>query len=254
MAVTSPSADLLSLYQRIQEDARPEVMAIDGRQYTTRKVHPVHRPVPDEPLQVSTLESVAGYFNSNPDKVELQGLFIRVASPVEVRVEGALQPGFLERPCYMRATAMLPVHRFGQWLDTEDFSIWLQACFSGPAALEEGMPVNTRAGVLKFISRVVRKAEAGIADNGTTQAVELRTSIGSKAMAALPNPVTLQPFRTFAEVEQPAGQFVFRVSDDKGIAYRLDEADGGAWRIEAVERVASWLSDHIAAEDTVILF
>ena len=254
MAVTSPSADLLALYQRVQDDARPEAIVIDGRQYTTRKVHPVHRPVPDEPLQVSTLESVAGYFNSNPDKVELQGLFIRVASPVEVRVEGALQPGFLERPCYMEAKAMLPVHRFGQWLDAEDFSIWLQACFSGPSALEEGVPVNTRAGVLKYISRVVRKAEAGVADDGTTQAVEVRTSVGSKALASLPNPVTLQPFRTFAEVDQPAGQFVFRVSDDKGLRYRLDEADGGAWRISAVERIAEWLSGHIADESTVILY
>ena len=254
MTVTSTGADFLSLYQRIQEDARPESIVIDGRQYTTRRVHPVHRPVPDEPLQVSTLESIAGYFNSNPDKVELQGLFIRVVSPVEVRVEGALQPGFLERPCYMRATAMLPVHRFGQWLDTEDFSIWLQSCFSGPAALEEGVPVNTRAGVLKYISRVVKTAEAGVADDGTTQAVEVRTSVGSRAMAALPNPVTLQPFRTFAEVEQPAGQFVFRVNDDKGLRYRLDEADGGAWRIAAVERVAGWLSDHIADESTVILY
>ena len=246
--------DYLALYQRIQEDARPEVMDIDGRQYTTRKVHPVHRPVPDEPLQVSTLQAVADYFNLNPDMAELQRLFVRVVSPVEVHVEGALQPGFLERPVFMEAKALLPVHRYGQWLDAEDFSIWLQSCFCGPLALEEGVPVNTRAGVLKFISHVVRTAEHGVADDGTTQAVEVRTSVGSKAMTALPNPVLLQPFRTFAEVEQPASSFVFRVNDDKGLHYRLDEADGGSWRIDAVKRIADWLSGHITVDGMVILY
>ena len=247
------SNDMLALYQRIQEDARPETMVIDGRLYTTRKVHPVHQPVPDEPLQVSTLASVADYFNLNPDMADLQRLFVRVVSPSEVRVEGALQPGFLERPVLMEAKALTPHHKYGQWLDSEDFSIWLQSCFCGPLALEEGVPVNSRAGVLKYISRVVKRAEAGVSDDGTTQAVELRTSVGSKAMSALPNPVTLQPFRTFAEVEQPAGSFVFRVSDDKGLRYRLDEADGGAWRIDAVQRITSWLAGHITVGGVVIL-
>ena len=46
----------------------------------------------------------------------------------------------------------------------------------------------------------------------------------------VPNPVTLRPFRTFIEVEQPESKFIFRMREGGRCA--IFEADGahGSWR------------------------
>ena len=62
----------------------------------------------------------------------------------------------------------------------------------------------------------------------------------------LPNPVTLRPFRTFTEVEQPASSFVFRAKQkDGGMEFMLVEADGGAWRGEAMRNIKEYMQKAI---------
>ena len=65
--------------------------------------------------------------------------------------------------------------------------------------------------------------------------------------APLPNPVLLRPYRTFTEVEQPASQFIFRAkaNGDEGITYKLTEADGGAWKSEAMKNVQEYLRQNV---------
>ena len=51
----------------------------------------------------------------------------------------------------------------------------------------------------------------------------------------VPNPVKLQPFRTFHEISQPEIAFVFRMKNSQsGVSCALFEADGGAWKFNAV--------------------
>lgn len=54
----------------------------------------------------------------------------------------------------------------------------------------------------------------------------------------------LRPYRTFREVEQPASRFVLRLQSGQGDGMpkaALFEADGGAWRLTAIEAIARWL-------------
>ena len=48
---------------------------------------------------------------------------------------------------------------------------------------------------------------------------------------------------TILEVEQPASDFVFRMKADKydGILCAIFEADGGAWKVEATQRIKDYL-------------
>ena len=58
----------------------------------------------------------------------------------------------------------------------------------------------------------------------------------------VPNPVTLRPYRTFTEVTQPESEFVFRMKDDSMSVYcALFEADGGAWKREAMKNIKEHL-------------
>nr|ABP73607.1 hypothetical protein [Bacillus thuringiensis] len=63
---------------------------------------------------------------------------------------------------------------------------------------------------------------------------------------AVPNPVSLQPYRTFVEVAQPESDFIFRMKD--GPRCSLYEADGGAWKLEAIKNIKEYLNAELADE------
>ena len=67
----------------------------------------------------------------------------------------------------------------------------------------------------------------------------------------VPNPVLLKPYRTFIEVQQPESAFIFRMQDGPRAA--LFEADGGAWRIEAMENIRAYLAKELKEELVEIL-
>ena len=73
------------------------------------------------------------------------------------------------------------------------------------------------------------------------------SGIASKSDALVPNPVRLTPYRTFLEVEQPASDFIFRMKQDKyeGIVCAIFEADGGAWKMEATQRIKEYLQKEL---------
>ena len=91
------------------------------------------------------------------------------------------------------------------------------------------------------LSNVKTTVETGMADDGVSQTVQAKKGIASVENVVLPNPVTLRPYRTFVEVEQPASKFVFRARDDDGMEFMLVEADGGAWRGEAMKNIKTFL-------------
>ena len=76
-----------------------------------------------------------------------------------------------------------------------------------------------------------------------TQKTTIKQGIASKADVLVPNPVTLTPYRTFLEVEQPSSEFVFRIKDNGGApVFMLVEAEGGLWRAEAMQNIKEYLT------------
>lgn len=63
--------------------------------------------------------------------------------------------------------------------------------------------------------------------------------------AQIPNPVHLKPYRTFLEVDQPASDFIFRMRDNHGVDCAIFEADGGAWEMEAMQNIKSYLQKEL---------
>lgn len=119
--------------------------------------------------------------------------------------------------------------------DDEEFNIMLQSMFIDDA---------DRNLVLDFASHLKIEKGAEVQDNGISQMATVRDGVASLAQAKTPNPVTLRPYRTFNEVEQPASQFVFRINKLANLA--LFEADGGKWKLEAVESIANYLKNELA--------
>ena len=91
------------------------------------------------------------------------------------------------------------------------------------------------------INRELKKVNYG--DDGVTQKTTIKQGIASKADVLVPNPVTLTPYRTFLEVEQPSSEFVFRIKDNGGApVFMLVEAEGGLWRAEAMQNIKEYLT------------
>jgi hypothetical protein len=66
--------------------------------------------------------------------------------------------------------------------------------------------------------------------------------------------VNLAPYRTFQEIEQPSSPFLFRIkgTPGEGVQCALFEADGGAWRLDAVARIEAWLTKALVSRDLLI--
>ena len=147
-----------------------------------------------------------------------------------------------KRPQLVSVKATVPVIPFSNWRDQEEFNIMLQSMFIDDA---------DRNLVLDFASHLKIEKGAEVQDNGISQMATVRDGVASLAQAKTPNPVTLRPYRTFNEVEQPASQFVFRINKSANLA--LFEADGGKWKLEAVESIANYLKNELAINKKITI-
>ncbi len=229
---------LKALYQAIRGDAAPVIVNVNDRPYSDKQLLPVHTPAPAT-LQVRTLTALVDYVTANVDNLAAEKLFLHVESPGSVSLQSALLGDFDDRKVYIRAKLDQLTLPINEWLDAEAFTIALQACFDEPE--DPNLDPTDKRLVLKYISSVSAVVETGTADDGITQAVSVKTGIASKAVSVLPNPVMLCPFRTFTEVEQPPSRFIFRCRQKEGMQFLLTEADGGAWRAEAMKNIKEFM-------------
>ena len=124
---------------------------------------------------------------------------------------------------------------WGTFYSPEAFIISLQTLFEMTEDLATVMKV---VGTLK--AENVKQTE----DDGVTQTATARSGVVSSAEVKVPNPVTLQPFRTFREVSQPESKFVLRLRNGKEgeqPSCALFEADGGMWKLTAIQSIASYI-------------
>lgn len=219
------------------------VMEINGRQFTLDKWNLVPKvfsePVP-EVLTVNTLTGLVDYIKSGMDETE--GAVIHIESPGLVRLISPLFGDNLQRKQWIQATTEKTLNNgfgFGRFMPIPDFIIHIQAYFSETEDVQK---------LLALVSNI--KAEQGqdYSDNGVSQSVVAKRSVGSSMVAKVdvPNPVSLRPYRTFLEVEQPESSFVFRLSsggEGNPPQCGLWEASGGAWKLDAVQRIKTWVED-----------
>ena len=222
----------------------PVVQKIDGQTYSDKELKRINYTPYAEPLYMSTLTSLVEYIKSNTDKLP-EKILLHVVSPTRVVLVGNLDNDRVRENIAV-VDAMLPEFYFGRFIDNEEFVISLQSKF---------IDSHDRALVLKFAGTVEVGSVQEYGDDGVSQKASVKTGIASKSDAIVPNPVTLVPYRTFHEVEQPESQFIFRMRSEHGVQCALFEADGGAWKASAMENIRFYLAQELkdcAVKHTVI--
>lgn len=212
---------------------KPEIIDVNGTPYSDKNLYKViEKQQLVKPLQISTLTGLIDYIKSNPDFIPVfTQIMILVNSESSVTVMSNFNCD-AERNTYIKCNAITPKITLDSFLDTERFNIMLQSCF---------LQNPDRDTILKVIGTIKEENVKTTGDNGISQSVVAKTGIASVGEVIVPNPVTLVPFRTFIEVEQPESKFVFRMKDGPSAA--LFEADGGEWRLAAMLRIKAYLQE-----------
>lgn len=209
----------------------PVITEIDGNTYSDKPLNRISYVPYAKTIGMKTLTSLVEYIKANIDSMS-ERMIVHVVSPTEVHLYSSLDAD-RKREHLVEVNAELPDFRFGSFIDHESFVIALQSKFVSNA---------DRDLVLKFAGTVEDGTVAEYGDDGVTQKATIKTGVASKADAVVPNPVNLIPYRTFLEVQQPASDFIFRMKSSCGVQCAIFEADGGAWKNEAMSRIKNYLA------------
>jgi len=199
------------------------------------------------PLKVATLGAIRDYLKANRDGLKLETLLVHVETPHRVTIGSALRNPARDRELYLTAEATDMVADFlGKWTSAELFNIGLQTRFVNAEQL---------GALLTAVSSVKIEQSAEAIDNGLTQTLEARQGAVLKSHVSLPNPVTLTPFRTFRDIMQPSSPFILRANAEEGKLPQLAlfEADGGTWKLTAIERIKDWLTIELKDLNVAVL-
>lgn len=219
-------------------EANPEkrIIAIHGETYLfgqASRIDPeAKRPQPIvAPIALHTLTGLVGYLSAKVDKVA--GM-IHVESPTKVSVVGPVFGHMKQRETFVTAEIVEDKHPFGQDQELENFAVWMRSRF---------VPTKDGEDLLRVLSSVKDGQIKTAVDDGFSQEVAVKVGASLTETARPKNPVMLQPYRTFREVEQPQSEFVVRLKSNPNGLPRVAvyESDGGAWRLEAVAKVVEYL-------------
>lgn len=233
---------LKDAFNWIKEHGEFQTTEVHGRTVSDRDLHAITAPTAN-PLKVHTLTALVEYVKSEFDTSD--GLLIHIKDPETVTIMNKLNSD-MNRSHFIQAHAYVPTFRFDSYYDTEDINIKLQSVF---------VPNRDQEIILKIVGTMKEDNVRTIGDDGISQAVTVKTGVATVGDAKVINPVTLAPYRTFTEVAQPESKFVLRMQSGPKVA--LFEADGGAWKNEAIKNIEQYLteelSDAIDAEKITII-
>lgn len=219
-----------------EESMDPKIVEINGYTYCNKDLKRYHRFPLAEELKVNTLTAIVDYIKGKPEELR-DTMILHVKSPTEV----CLYSGLVDersRENLMSARAIVNQFEFDRWYDQERFLIELQANFIGSEDLCK----------IKMVSGNIKAdTTANYDDDGVSQRTTIKSGIANNTDVIVPNPVELRPFRTFNEVTQPSSNYVFRIKDtDRGPQFKLVEADGGIWKMEAMRNIKEYFEFELA--------
>lgn len=187
------------------------------------------------PLSLHTLTGLVDYIKSNLERLN-EKLYLHIESNESVTLKGLLEEDG-QRELIVSSEALLPHIQFDYFHGAEDFLIILNSRFTDDYDRKE---------LIAFAGNVKEENARQTSDDGFSQKTTVKRGIASAQEELVPNPVTLAPYRTFTEVAQPPSEFVFRMKD--GPRFGIFEADGGAWKNQAIFNIKVFLENELKEE------
>lgn len=220
--------------EKILEISQNQIHEINGSFYTEKELERVESPTyKPRSISVNSLDSLVKLIIDEGVDSCLGKLFVCVSSHKRVEVFSTYSDRY-ERAYLYEAEADSPKMRTDYYEDYEKTMVLLRSAF---------IPNEGTAYLLDMLSRISNEESVASSDNGMTQTVEVRKGIALQAKETVKSRVKLIPYRTFLEIEQPESEFLVRLNKDGEIAFF--EADGGMWKLNAKDSIASYLEEQL---------
>lgn len=223
--------------QKILDIADVEVKEVDGRKLAAREMFIV-KPPSLKRLCVSNLQGLIDYVEADIDGIADK--FLYIYDPCNVSLISKADEIYLERKEIIQAVFDEQTNGlFNQFKEQEMFLLDLNTAFVRTGPLEQ---------LIMIVSNVKSEDVRIDEDDGVSQTVTSRAGIAMVENVKLPNPVLLNPYRTFAEIDQPEDYFVFRARkarDGEAPKFGLFENGSGMWKIKAIDLIKEWLEERL---------
>jgi hypothetical protein len=227
----------------ITDLAQVETFVVDGKTYSTEPLYLVREPLPLQPPQpqqpvalpipshiaVTTLTGFAELVRQRVEKFDTSDYVIQVVNEGEV----ALVKKYSDE-CGRRLKLIVakPVpfekYQYDKFLDQETFIVSINALFAATPDKDY---------ILGIASNITDNATSVSEDNGISQKLTVKVGMQLADTITVRPQIDLAPYRIFPECQQPISKFVFRARGGKDPSFMLKEADGGIWKITAINEV-----------------
>jgi hypothetical protein len=231
-----------SFVQKITDLAEVQTFVVTddqgvNRTYTTSAVHEVRPAQPRQPIalpiptaiKVTTLAGFAELVRQRIEKFNPADYVIHVVGEREVSLVKKTSDESGRRLTLITAEPVeFEEYAYDDWLDQETFIISVNALFASTADKDY---------ILGIASNITDNATSVSEDNGISQKLTVKVGMQLADTITVRPQVDLAPYRIFPECQQPISKFVFRARGGKDPSFMLKEADGGIWKITAINEV-----------------
>lgn len=235
---------LKEFIEHIQKTTSPQIVQVGGQTFAVDNSGVADRILPDfygpDTLCLTSLDALVKLVQTEAVPYAGDGavLYITVPGHLSAVCFGRYDPeDAFSRTTYYEADAVdVPGWDDKVTLPFEEAQIALRTRFQPSADLDY---------VMKLLSDISTGAKITFNDNGIATSIVTRKGIDLQGADLIKPIVSLRPYRTFQEVEQPESVFLIRVNE-RGISFI--EADGGMWKLKARQTVKEYLEKRLEKE------
>jgi hypothetical protein len=223
---------------QLAEGAMNKPIDVGARKYWLQSGNPIKPPTVSPVACVKSLDALI----SALEAPELKGLTadclgalqIVVVDHRNVSVVSSPDNTWAQREHYIDAEVRGDGFPFDQFMDVETFIVKAQCQF---------VDSDIKRAMISHVSSISGEDVVDNVDDGISQTVIVTDKLNRKKGASFNPMVTLAPYRTFPEVEQPESLFLLRMrkNADKVPMVALFGADGGLWISKAVRNIAEYI-------------
>ncbi len=230
---------LKEFIEHIQKTTQPQIVTVSGRTFAVNAEGEANeiRPDIDHPyaLTLQSLDALVKLVQTEATNMEAP-LYITIPNHLTVNCFGQPNPNSQHHRQFYYEAKATDVPGWGEKVEMgfEEAQIALRTRFQ---------ETNDTQYALRLLSEISTGAKITLNDNGIATTVVTKKGIDLQANEAIRPIITLKPYRTFQEIEQPESIFLIRVNT-KNITFT--EADGGMWKLKARQTVKAFLEEKLA--------
>jgi hypothetical protein len=164
-----------------------------------------------------------------------------IVDPLKVELVSLRADEYGQRHVYARATHQLECpFDFGAYLPAEQFLIDFRTSF---------LLTDDAVKVQRVVSSLESGQSISVADDGLSQALEIKVGTVTKTPVELPaEGIPLIPWRTFRDASPVESKFLLRLKSVKDSAPQAALFDiDQKWRLDTVNSIAHWLEKEVPA-------